>query len=231
MSKPITPEEKLLHLIEDGEAGKLPKSGLWTTRFWSDVLTRTLTRTAGVSRALRKTVPREMTLGLVNRCLAVLFVGLVGGIAYNFTREEPTLVALLASIEGGTAHAAGEKPSEGSPAEPPSDVKLLAEYRDQIGSRDIFQPYVEPPKIVEPPPPPQPVEPTKLEILEGKKANLKLQGFLRSDPPKALIKDTSTEEMRSVKQGDTLGDLRVKSISRDSVTLEYDSAESELFYE
>ena len=108
---------------------------------------------------------------------------------------------------------------EGQVGEQAQIIKLspLDYYLGQIGGKELFNP--------------QRIEllHTKVEIpLEGTPGELKLVGVDWGGNPVALIEDTKTGKTYFVKKGESVKELTVLEIFRDSVKLRYDNTTVEL---
>ncbi|MEE8113324.1 MAG: hypothetical protein V3T23_03110, partial [Nitrososphaerales archaeon] len=147
----VTPEERLLRLIESGEKGKLaPKatkrSAFWDVRAWAKVLLprREKANQSARVRSGAGLLP-EFNMSLINRILVVFLVFLVAGIALNMNnvRTIPKDLTVQATV------------SNPSPEDDAVDKKALAslrpltDYLNEVGKRDIFSPS----------PPPEPTKP------------------------------------------------------------------------
>ncbi len=225
----VTPEERLLRLIESGERGELkPKtvqrSIFWNVRTWSKNLFARRNKTNGSSgvRSAAGLSP-ELNLRLMNRALIVFLILVVGGIAFNMNRVKPSLKALFSQVVASRP-LAGEEQALAS-------LRPLADYVGEVEKRDLFHP-VPPPKPKGPEPKAalvKPPGPTPLEILREKATALKLVGISWGETPIAMIEDTTKRETSFFKAGQFINEIQVKAILKDRAVLSYGDAEYDLF--
>jgi len=115
---------------------------------------------------------------------------------------------------------------------PITPFREIGYYLDQIKKRNIFTAYQEPkqapPPAVKEEPPPPPPEP-KVPI-EQKAKNLKLIGISWGDNPKAMIRDTGTQEVLFLSEGEKVQDtdLTIKQVTKDEVILTSEGQEMSL---
>jgi hypothetical protein len=233
----VTPEEKLLRLIESGEQpGK--KFASWDVRGWAPFLFpyQQKARRFLASRFVRKFVPQEFNLQVVNRGLIVLLALVLTAIGLNTQRVQPN--PLDFSRE---ARAASPSAKE---APPLVAVRPVEDYLSEVEQRDLFNPVVArvaPPEPAKPPepnvvaavkppePPPKPSAPAALDILREKAKTLKLVGIMWGPVPVVMIEDTAKNETLFLKEQDTIDDIRIKAILRDRAVLSYGNSDYDLF--
>ncbi len=235
----VTPEERLLRLIESGEKGKLaPKatkrSAFWDVRAWAKVLLprREKANQSARVRSGAGLLP-EFNMSLINRILVVFLVFLVAGIALNMNnvRTIPKDLTVQATV------------SNPSPEDDAVDKKALAslrpltDYLNEVGKRDIFSPSPVPkPEKPEPRKKPErkgkPVkrpQTNSLKVLQEKVNALKLVGISWGGVPIAMIENTTKRETSFLKAGQFINDVQIKVILKDRVVLSYENAEYDLF--
>ena len=219
----VTPEERLLRLIESGGEGAR-KFQFWDARTWAEKIKR-LARVPFAAGL----VPGELNLKLINRGVIILLVFLVTGIALNLNRVQPSPKDLSSQVPASRP-LAGEGPATAS-------LRPLEEYVVEAAKRDLFslvppsKPEKPEPKAqpVKPPEPPQAPKPTPLEILREKAKTLKLVGVSWGETPLAMIEDTAKRETSFLKAGQFINEIRVKAILKDRAILSYEDAEYDLF--
>jgi hypothetical protein len=225
----LTPEERLLRLIESGEQG--PRRFVFSdVRTWPTLL---LSFTEYAKRLTRVRfagglAPRELNLKLINWGLAVLLVAVGATIALNMNRIRPGLTDL--SGRGAVARASAGAEQTVASLRPPED------YLAEVEKRDIFNPPP-PPKPEAPapkaasatPPPATPPAPNPLDVLKDRAKTLKLVGIAWGAAPVAMIEDTAKRETAFLKVGHVINDMKIKAILKDRVVLTYGNAEHDLF--
>jgi len=237
----VTPEERLLRLIESGEKGKLgPKatkrSAFWDVRAWAEVLffRREKASQSARARSGAGLVP-EFNLSLINRILVVFLVFVVAGIAFNMNdvRTIPKDLTVQATVSN---------PSPGDDAgykKALASLRPLTDYLNEVGKRDIFSPSPvprpekpEPRKTPTPTPKAKPVklpQANSLKVLQEKVKALKLVGISWGGIPIAMIENTTKRETSFLKAGQFINDVQIKVILKDRVVLSYENAEYDLF--
>ncbi len=230
----ITPEERLLRLIESGEKGELGRKAtrkpvFWDVRTWATDLFPRREKADQSARVRFGTgfLPREISPSLINRILLLLLIFLGVGIALDFSMNgvRTRFKDLLGQV---------------APLMPPAEqeqalvsLRPLAEYLKEVGERDIFSPLLSSkPKKQMPRPKKQlvkPPRPSPLQILQGKAQNLKLVGISWGEIPMAMIEETTKQETSFLKAGQFINEIQVKAILKDRVVLSYKDAEYDLF--
>jgi hypothetical protein len=225
----VTPEERLLRLIEAGEqSGR--RFAFWDVRGWVSFFVpyREKARRLVASWFSGRLVPRELNLPLVNRGLVVLLVVVVAAIAVNTQRTRPSPMNLSRPEGSVTLPVNADQPSVA--------LRPVEEYVKEVEGRDLFNPVAPPPKTaavrpepVAPPAPVKPPEPTAHDVLRERVKTLKLVGISWGPVPIAMIEDTATRETSFVREQDSLNQIRIKAILRDRVVLGFGNAEYDLF--
>ena len=220
----LSPEEKLLKLIESGEKGPR-RFVFWDVRTWAALFFPLKQKAKRLARFRfpRGLAPRELHFNLINRGLMVLLIFLVAAIAFNMNRVQPSLKALFSQVVASRP-LAGEEQALAS-------LRPLADYVREVEKRDLFHP-VPPPKPKEPEPKAalvKPPGPTSLEILREKATALKLVGISWGETPIAMIEDTTKRETSFFKAGQFINEIQVKAILKDRAVLSYGDAEYDLF--
>ncbi len=232
----VTPEERLLRLIESGEKGELePKATrkpvFWDVRTWATVLFPRRVKANGSARVGFGAgfLPRELSPSLINRSLLVLLIFLGAGIAFDFSMN-------------GVQTSLKDLPAQVAPLRPPVEeeqalvsLRPLPEYLKEVEERDIFSPslFSKPKQKLKPlptkQPPVKPPQPGPLQILQGKAQNLKLVGISWGEVPMAMIEETTKRETSFLKAGQFINEIQIKAILKDRVVLAYKGAEYDLF--
>jgi hypothetical protein len=222
----VTPEERLLRLIESGEpAGKGFDSFFFPYREKA--------RRLIVALFSGRLAPPELSLALVNRGLIVLLVLAVVAMALNTQRVRPSPMDLSRLA-----------PPAGSPSTEDQALAALPPvetYLQEVARRDLFNPVAQPvappegPSVVARQEPVKPATPTKppetspLEVLREKAKTLKLVGIAWGPIPIVMIEDTASRETSFLKEQDTINQIRIKAIFRDRVVISYGNADHDLF--
>ncbi len=225
----VTPEEKLLKLIESG-GEDTRRFVFWDVRTWAALFfpRRQKAKRLAVFRFTTGLAPRGLNLRLINQGLMVLLVFLVAGIALNMNRIQPSLKDLSSRVVA-SGPLGGEEQALAS-------LGPLADYLRVVEERDLFHPVLPPkPKELEPKAepvnPPEPVKPeaTRVEILREKAKTLKLVGISWGKVPVAMIEDTTKRETSFLKAGQFINEIQVKAILKDRAILSDGDAEYDLF--
>jgi len=233
----VTPEERLLRLIESGERGELkPKAAersvFGNLRTWSRNLFARRNNTNRSSSVRSGTgLSPELNLRLMNRALIVFLILVGAGIAFNMNRVRAIPKYL-------TSRAVEQSPAAENEAGVKKELaalKPLLDYLKVVEKRDIFNPAPAPmpikPKAIplqplKPLPPPQS---NALQVLQKKVKTLKLVGISWGEDPVAMIEDTTKKETNFLKAGQSINEIQIKTILRDKVVLSYKDAEYEIF--
>jgi type II secretory pathway component PulC len=226
----VTPEERLLRLIESGEKGG-GRLAFGDVRAWAPFFFpyKERARRLVASWFSGRLVPRELDLKLINRGLIVLLVLVVAAIALNAQRVRPS--ALDFSREARATSLAVKE------AQPLATLRPVEDYLKEVEQRDLFNPVAPsaPKKAeakaepVKPPEATKPPEPTPLEVLRERAKSLKLVGISWGPVPVAMIEDTAKHETSFLKERESINQIRIKAILRDRVVLSYGNAEYDLF--
>ena len=230
MGANLTPEERLLRVIESGgEQGRVP---LGMIHSWSAVLKSYKQMTGKMVRAQfgADWIYHRLSLKRLNQGLLILFFLSGTWLAYDIKRVNP-------HIEDLTAQALVPIPSA-EQEEPSPSLKPITAYVEEVKKRDLFSP-ASPPRLAQPkvqkaqktepvkaqaPPPPTP-----LEILRQKAVALKLVGTSFGQTPIAILEDTSTRKTYFLKVGDFINQMQLESITEGRAILSYQGARYELF--
>lgn len=160
---------------------------------------------------------RKINLKVTNQVLVAILVGLTVLLLYVSLREKPEVSSVVAAIANIKLPEVEYKTI--------TKFEELSFYLGQIKKRDIFSIFQEkkkevPVKVVEPvkapEPPPVPVVP-----IEEKAKNIKLIGISWGENPKAMIKNTNTQNVQFGSIGEKIDetDLTIKKILKDEVIL------------
>lgn len=233
MATNLTPEERLLRVIESG--GEERKFVLTDFRSWPALLQSGKERLrkgfgAGLSVEWARS---EFSLKRGNQALTVLLLLFLGGLAYDLNRVQPRVEAL-------TGAAVGSKPGA-TTEEPLASLRPLDEYLQEVGMRDLFSPprppappqsetsQPDPAKVSVPEAPPPP---TPLQILQEKAKGLKLVGISFEPPggaPIAMIEDTASHKTYFLKKGESIDQIKIEGIMENRAVLGYEGVTFELF--
>jgi hypothetical protein len=219
----VTPEEKLLKLIESG-GEDTRRFVFWDVRTWAALFfpRRQKAKRLAVFRFTTGLAPRGLNLRLINQGLMVLLVFLVAGIALNMNRIQPSLKDLSSRVVA-SGPLGGEEQALAS-------LGPLADYLRVVEERDLFHPVLPPkPKELEPKAEPVKPEATRVEILREKAKTLKLVGISWGKVPVAMIEDTTKRETSFLKAGQFINEIQVKAILKDRAILSDGDAEYDLF--
>src|SRR5256712_10480211 len=227
----VTPEERLLRLIESGERGggrfALRDVSAWAPFFFPY---KEKARRLVASWLSGRLATRELNLTLINRGLIVLLALVVAAIALNTQRVRPSAMDLVSEARSARPTAKEEPPL--------ASLRPVEDYLREIDARDLFSPgapperkkpeaKAEPVRPTEPTKPPP--EPTAPEVLRERAETLKLGGIAWGRVPIAMIEDTAKRATSFLKARESINQIRIKAIFRDRVVLSYGNAEDDLF--
>ena len=202
----ITPEEKLLKIIENPASAEKRKS-------LPDIKRTASALTDWIKKLLPGAEGREafrVDMRTVNKALAVICICVTLYAVIRLVAEGSDFSRKFNKIAaGGNIPAVKEKtPSE--------TVVKTEEMVAESKKRNIFT-----------------LEPTKEKPIErvdlsGGAVELKLVGILWSDTPQAMIEDTKDQKTYLVSKGDKIGNVSVKDILVNKVVLTKDQQEWDL---
>lgn len=213
----ITPEEKLLKLIENPGKGvgdlkiKRPFNKRAIFNLFSFKQLKANFRKLG--RSGEKFKPFLLNIKFVNRGLAVVAVAMILFLAFDFIagRPSPGNVYIYAKES--------KEPGREFEIRPLQNAVNLSDYQNLIDKRDIF--HFEPVKQAE-------TSPQAKDILMAEVAQIKLVGIIWSKSPQAMIEDRKENKTSLVNEGDAVGILKIKRILKDKVIVGYENEEYEL---
>jgi type II secretory pathway component PulC len=216
MPDKLTPEEKLLKLIENpnqDDKGLKIKRRLRKFSFNFLSLKQLKLKIKRLQTVKEKFKPYLANLKFVNRSIACLAILLIVFLIFDFIWGRPNMnnVYLFAKETQGMAQAIKPAPIE--------NVVNLSDYQSLIAKRDVFR-FTPLKKEV-------PVVQAK-DILMAEVAQLKLVGIIWSKNPQAMIEDKRENKTVLVNQGDMMGKIKIKQILRDKVVVGYENEEFEL---
>lgn len=230
----VTPEERLLRLIESGGKPEVrenepEKASIWKVGSWSKKL---FSRPGSAirRRSFFQTMQPEFNLRLVNRVLVGVLILVVIGIGFELKDNRTIPSDLVGQPEMISA-------SFGDPGE--GDLKLasiapLPEYLNEVAKRNLFAPMpvapVQPQRPERKPVQPlKPLPPDAVQILQEKVKSLKLVGISWGKDPVAMIEDKASQQTSFLKVGESINGIKVKAILRDRAILSHGDAEYDLF--
>ena len=216
MPEKLTPEEKLLKIIENPSKETQDAKIKRSLRKFSFNLFSFRQLKANVKRletAKEKFKPFLVNLKFVNQALAVIAIILVLFLLFDFLTGRPN----LNNVYVYAREASGASPVIKSV--PLKNPVNLSDFQNLIDKRDIlhFTPLKKEEKIVQ----------TK-DVLMTEIAQLKLVGIIWSKNPQAMIEDKRENKTSLVSEGDAVGKLKVKKILRDKVVVGFENEEYEL---
>ena len=209
---PLTPEEKLLRIIEapPGAARAMgPRRRLQDFKFSLEFFkTKYGPKAVEKARAL-------LNLRSLNVLLVVLSVGATVFLVFDFLMGMPRSSVLDRIEASGKKIKAADLTIEG--------LEPLAIYTQEITQRNIFS-------LPEPPPAPAPAAQAPVPSPEATEltTNLKLVGIIWSDVPQAMLEDSKEQRTYLLNRGASIKGARVKDILKDRVILSYDNQDIEI---
>ncbi len=237
VNQKVTPEERLLRLIESGgkdevgenetEAGSIWKVGSWAKIFSHGP------NSPNRRRSFFKAMRPEFNLRLLNRILIGVLILVVIGIASDLNNTQTIPTDLMSQPENLSTSAGNQGEGEVKLA----SIGPLPDYLDEVAKRNIFAPMPAPAqkpqgselKQTTPVKPLKPSPPNSLQILQEKVKTLKLVGISWGKDPVAMIEDKTSKETSFLKTGDSINGVKVKAILRDRAILSHGDAEYDLF--
>lgn len=214
MAENITPEEKLLKLIENPAAARSTKGQVKKIRF-------SLPTIKGLVKALKnikiganaRKLEHLVNLRSLNKTLIVLSSLFSVYLIFDFVKARPNLDMLNSGQRIKQAKDTGALFGNNL---------ALADYLAQVNKRDIF--HFPPPKKEEP-------DKTK-ETINSLINNLRLVGIIWSSNPQVMIEDKEENKTWILKQGDEIlkakGKIKIKEIFKDRAILSFEGQEIEL---
>jgi len=229
----VTPEEKLLRLIESGEKGAIGQRNrkgakFWNPKGWARVLFARREKAIRIRPGAGWSP--EINLAWINRSLIILFILVLAGIVLSMNHIR-TLPKNLAVQAAGLGFAAGDDVA-GQKAV--ASLRPLKDYLEEVSKRDIFNPMPvqKTKKPKKPEKKPEPVTPPLSNpsiVLQEKVKTLKLVGISWGKNPVAMIEDKNKQGTSFLKVGDSINEVQVKAILKDRAVLSYKDAEYDLF--
>ena len=202
----MTPEERLLKIIENPDTQKRPVPLAAKIRSLSPGSIKEWF--SGIR--MDKDILKKINLRAVNKIIAVICALVTLVWIFDFGRGGIALAKRFKKISSGEALVS---PDEGK--QPKIDV-TIDEATIQVRKRNIFT-FV-----------PTKEEATSAVSVGPTLSNFKLVGILWSDNPQAMIENSKEQRTYFVSKGDKIGELDVRSVLRDKVMLGKDDQEWEL---
>lgn len=198
----ITPEEKLLKIIEGTRSEKKEKVqfGVFKDKF--GIGSGSLSKVTGLVKSIDLSKLKQFNLHTVNKALAVACLVITVLLVANFVITQISFSTKFKKIKEE-----GLKLNEGIKQYPKIDINL-GEALAIASRRNIFS-FI-PPKAAE--------ETSKPQISQAV-ANLKLVGILWSDKPQAMIEDSADKKTYLVGVKDKIRDIVIKQILSNKVIL------------
>ncbi len=230
----VTPEERLLRLIESGgkaeeEEDVTETDSTWKAGSWSKIFSHSPNgpiRRWSLFQAMRP----EFNLKLLNRILVGVLLLVVIGIAFemNNTRTMPM------DLKGQPEIVSASPGNQGEGELKLASIGLLPDYLNEVAKRNIFAPMpapaLKPQKLkLQSTSPVKPPSPNPVQILQEKVKALKLVGISWGKDPVAMIEDKTSQQTSFLKVGDSINGVKVKAILRDRAILSHGDAEYDLF--
>ncbi len=212
MSKEVSPEERLLHLIRTGQDKKETesKSAPVTPEAALDKKTE---EPQAESAVKKRTLPGiNLSLNFLLIVVAIFSLIYLGREIFKLKDgkialpSQPQIKVVSLSPE--------EKKDEEGPAKP------YSYYSQEIGKKDLFKTSVlqgEEKQTI-----------TSSASLADLTANLILMGIVLDDRPQAIIQDKKTQKSYFLYKGDSIGEIKVEDILESKVILSYQGEKIEL---
>ena len=202
----ITPEEKLLKIIESGQAEKRKPPG---------VLNKTQGKKKNLavwfqSIRINKDTLKFFNLQSVNRIIIAVCILITVFFIFDFFRFNIQLKNRFAYAISGMA---GVAPENEKPIFPELNT---ADILNQVKARNIFTFF------------PEKIQQTQQAVDSEMISNLKLVGIIWSDKPQTMIENTKEQKTYLLSTGENIGEVKIKKILRDKVVLSLEDKEWEL---
>ncbi len=187
--KKTTPEEKLLHIIENPEEASKPSFGKGIK----------LSQGIGILSPFKRIDFKKISLQGINKGLIALSVIATMAAIFTFYKGEETMRARFENLKADIEKEIFQLSKNGG------SIPALAKYLSSTESNNPF--HVLPVSMK-----------SKVEK-EEKKINLKLVGIIWSDLPQAIVEDETSKKTYVVYKGDTVDKYQVKAITKNEVRL------------
>lgn len=210
MAEKMTPEEKLLKLIE-GPASDLKGMRAAKKRFKFNVLKSSIKQVFTSAKAKFKSY--LFNIKFINQVLMGVSLVLSIYLIFDFIKGKPNLNQVYAYSQQVS------RAPKIKPADLEGKILNLSDILSQIDKRDIF--HFIPIKKEEKVPPAK-------EVFNSLVSNLKLVGIIWGKSPQAMIEDKKENKTWLINPGDKIGEIIVRQILRDRVILSYQEYDMEL---
>jgi len=187
--KKTTPEEKLLHIIENPEEASRPSLNKGIK----------LSHGIGILSPLKRIDLKKISLQGINKGLIALSVIATMAVIFTFYKGEETMRVRFESLKTDIEKDLFQLKSTRD------DIPVLAKYISSTEKNNPFHvlPVSRKPKAQE----------------EEKKISLKLVGIIWSDMPQAILEDQTSKKTYVVYKGDTVDKYKVKAINKNEIKL------------
>lgn len=220
----ISPEERLFKIIQENKnsppkdrKGETDKAGRPTVLNWAGRLLGGIKR----GRSGDGAVPAGTFGGLpvklqnvdpktINKALGVILIALLILVVYYVINKRYNIEKITAAVSSVPAQLPRSQAIE--------DFKPEQFYIAEVAKRDIFHPVG-----------------TNLKVETGKSTlkeltkDFSLAGIYQGEYPEAMIEDKNAKKTYFLKAGDEIKGIKVKSILKDGVILQYGEEEIEIF--
>ncbi len=208
--KDISPEEKLLSIIkeEDDNALRKKEEGIKN----SAIFNRINKRVEDVKSLLKEkfSISSGVNIKKANSVFFTILLVLIIFLLTDFVNCRPSLKKIYDNASN--LHPAPDKKRLITPLAP------LPDYLEVCKKRDLFSPSATKSKLIE----------REVLSLSQLIKDLRLVGIYWGECPEAMIEHIKEKRTYFVKQGETIKDIKVKTILEDRVILEYNNEEMEL---
>ncbi|HQP91089.1 MAG TPA: type II secretion system protein N [Candidatus Omnitrophota bacterium] len=214
----LTPEEKLLRMIETPQGGPPPRPMNQRHRSLQDLTLNWKFLYEKYSKVIKERYQDYVNFRTGNILLFSICAVATIYFALDFILGAPRANAISQIQTSAKKIDMGDLSLE--------ELAPLSIFTQEISQRNIFAlPEAEVKTAVT-----QSAEQTQTtaEVAADATADLKLVGIIWSDIPQAMIEDSKEQRTHLVSRGNTIKDARVKEILKDRVILSYDSQDVEL---
>jgi len=217
-ARDISPEERLFNVIQKGKNSSLAgrkKITLNPQGLKRLFLGLILKRRAPVYGSGRESEPsvflsvklEHIDLKLISKTLGIILLGLIAALIYSTFNKKAIPLKMLSFVSGSTFQTIRPKPAE--------DYQPLGSYIEEVKKRDLFHPAAT-------------AAGTFFKAnLSSMTKDLSLSGIYQGQHPEVIIEDKTSKKVYFLKQGDEIKGMKIKSILKDRVILQYGEEEIE----
>ena len=216
MAKDISPEERLFNVINEGKKDSGAQAGVAAGKprglkqmFSGWLKPQHNIQHPALALSSFPVKLENIDINLVNRSLVIILAIILAAAIFSGINKGPNLSKLTSISSRYMNQITKPKPAE--------SFKPLAYYTEQVRKRDLFSPNT-----------------SEASASGGRRSqqeiakDLSLAGIYQGEYPEAMIEDKVEKKTYFLKEGDEIKGMKVKSILKDRVILQYESQDIEL---